>query len=231
MEELGPVVDIRGLAHGVPDRQLIIDLDLTVGPGGSVAVLGPSGAGKTTLLHLIAGIVAVQRGCLEVAGADLTTMSSDQRAAHRLRHVGLVFQFAELLPELSVRENVTLPGRLLGADPGGARIAADRWLERVRLEGCGDRRPASLSGGEMQRVAIARALAHEPALVLADEPTGSLDQATGLQVASMLVDITKATRRALIMVTHDPAVADLAERSVVLADGRLDSRSSFAQPR
>lgn len=186
-----------------------------------MAITGPSGSGKTTLLHLIAGIVTPDGGAVDVVGRDLTGLSVDARAAHRLRHIGLVFQFGELLPELTVRENVSLPARMAGVDRETADQQAARWLERVGLADQGDEVPATLSGGEAQRVAIARALVTDPSVVLADEPTGALDERTGRAIATLLVEATRASGRGLVLVTHDSAIAERADRELRLVAGKL----------
>lgn len=218
-----PLVRVRSLAHRLPDRELLSAVDLDVDDGEAVAIVGPSGSGKTTLLHLIAGIVPVQAGSVLLDGAELAGMSAEQRAARRLGCVGMVFQFSELLDELTARENVALPMRLNRVDPDVANRRADDWLDRVGLADRADGRPATLSGGEAQRVGIARALAVHPSVVLADEPTGALDADTAASTIDLLVDLTLQAGSALVMVTHDPQVARRADRAVRLDRGRLSA--------
>jgi ABC-type lipoprotein export system ATPase subunit len=220
-DDPAPLVSLRGVEISLGGRRLLDGLDLEVQPGESVAITGPSGSGKTTLLHLIAGIVTPDSGEVDVVGRDLTGLSVDARAAHRLRHIGLVFQFGELLPELTVRENVSLPARMAGVDRETADHRSMRWLERVDLTAQADAAPATLSGGEAQRVAIARALASKPSVVLADEPTGALDERNGLTITALLIELTTAAGGCLVLVTHDPAVAERSDRELRLVAGRL----------
>jgi len=212
---------VRGLSHQLPDRELLSAVDLDVDGGEAVAIVGPSGSGKTTLLHLLAGIVPVQEGSVTVAGRELAGMGSETRAAHRLARVGLVFQFSELLDELTVRENVALPGRLARVDRDEADRRALQWLDRVGLAGQADARPATLSGGEAQRVAVARALSTAPEVVLADEPTGALDADHGAAVVRLLVGLARRAGSALVVVTHDPQVAAATDRVLRIGSGRL----------
>lgn len=211
----------RGLRVEVPGRVVLADVALAVESGEAVAVVGPSGAGKSTLLHALAGIIPAQADCLDVAGVDMQAMSARQRAAHRLRHVGLVFQFGELLPEFTAIENVALPLRFAGRDAASATDRAAAWLQRLGLAERASARPDVLSGGERQRVALARALAGTPDVVLADEPTGSLDRAQAERVAGLLVEQARETGAALLVATHDPRVASLCGRSLELVAGCL----------
>ena len=219
--EVRPPIEIRDLQYEVPDRLLFAGVNLPVDPGEVVAVLGPSGAGKTSLLHLVAGILVPTAGTISIAGFDMGRRSDDQRAVFRLAHIGMLFQFAELLPELNVRENVALPLLLLGEDRDVAAARADAWLERVRLGDFGDAMPAVISGGEAQRVGLARALVHEPEVILADEPTGSLDEDTGKHVANLMIELARQSSAALVVVTHNPMVSALADRVAVLTGGGL----------
>ena len=215
------VLSARALEHRLPDRRLLDAIDLEVAGGEAVAITGPSGSGKTTLLHLFAGILAIQSGEVLVARQNLADLDAEQRAAHRLRHIGMVFQTSELLDELTVRENVALPLRLIGTPRDLAMDRADEWLARVGVSRRADDRPATLSGGEAQRVGIARALSVDPVVVLADEPTGALDADTASTVVDLLVGSTRHTGAALVMVTHDHQVASAADRVVDLHRGRL----------
>lgn len=215
------------LQFAVPGRTILDGVTFEVARE-SLAVVGPSGVGKTTLLHIAGGILTPSRGSVEVCGRELTALSSSARAAFRLEHVGLIFQFAELLDELTVVENVSLPLRLLRRSRAAAETAAQHWLDRVGLSTRGSDRPAALSGGEMQRVAVARALAHEPALVLADEPTGSLDSANAQAVTDLLVEQCALLGAGLVMVTHDLVVAGRADRIAELQGGLLIERCAVA---
>lgn len=216
-----PVVEARSLEYRVPDRPILRGADLSVRPGETVAIIGPSGAGKTTLLRCLAGIASPASGEVWLAGRPLHRLSPSQRAAVRLRAVGFVFQFAELLPELTVRENVQLPLLLQGVPRRTTRAYADELLAAVGLPDRGDGSPAELSGGEAQRVAVARALAHRPSVVLADEPTGALDESTAARVLDLLLQLVEERGAALIVVTHNPRVAERMAVVYELREGRL----------
>ncbi len=200
-------------------------VSFAVQPGEFVCVMGPSGSGKTTLLHLLSGLDQPSAGAIRLGGQDLTQLAERERTLLRRRDVGFVFQFFNLIPTLSVEENVLLPVELNGTVTAAKRDAARELLRRVGLGDRGAAFPDKLSGGEQQRVAIARALAHDPALVLADEPTGNLDAATGEQVLQLLDDMTRQAGKTLIMVTHSTAIAARADRILHLEDGRLVEHS------
>ena len=198
------------------------DLDLTVGPGESVAIVGPSGSGKTTLLNLLGALDRPTSGSLQVAGKDLGTLDAAAAARFRNLHLGFVFQLHHLLPQCTVLENVLVP-RLAGGwteDAATTRARAEALLGEVGLQGRLDHRPFQLSGGEQLRVAIARALINQPRVILADEPTGSLDPATGERIAELLLRQT-AGKAALVVVTHNPGLARRLHRTCRLEQGRL----------
>jgi len=222
--DLPPRLLLRGLTRRLPSggRQLtILDaVDLEVGAGEFVAILGPSGSGKSTLLALAAGLDRPTAGEVYLDGRPLHRLSEDDLARVRRRHVGFVFQSFHLLQNLTARENVLLPLELLAAPDAEAR--ADELLERVGLAERGHHYPSQLSGGEQQRVALARAFAPRPDLLLADEPTGNLDGATGELVLRILLELREQAGTTLVLVTHDPAVAALADRRVYLRDGRIE---------
>jgi lipoprotein-releasing system ATP-binding protein len=214
-------LEVRGL-RSVLVRQAVLDgVDLVVDAGQSVAVVGPSGSGKTTLLMAMAGIGEMTSGAVRIAGRDLGGMRARERAATRLRHIGIVYQFAELLPELTPWENVALPALLAGAGRDAAYARAGELLEDLCVSGTTGASTATLSGGERQRVAVARALVNRPALVLADEPTGSLDRDTTDVVADLLFALPCARRCALVVVTHNERVAARADRVLELRSGSL----------
>ncbi len=194
-------------------------VDATVESGESVALIGPSGSGKSTFLHLAGGLDTPEEGRVIVAGQDLQMMSARELAKARRRKIGFVFQFFQLLPALTVLENVELP-LLLDGDRN-PRPAATRLIEQVGLASRIDRLPGELSGGEMQRVAIARALVAKPVLILADEPTGNLDSATGSAILDLLSDQVAQSGASLVLATHDAMAAARADRTLVLKDGRL----------
>ena len=215
------ILEARGLTVEVAGRRLLEDVDLRVPAAECVAVMGPSGVGKTSLLNCLAGIATPAAGSVTVAGAQLTAMSSRRRAAFRLSHIGLVFQFGELLPELTVAENVALPSRLMGMPREKAQERAVSHLARFGLGERAGAHPDELSGGQQQLVGLARALVHEPVLVLADEPTGMLDEASTDRVADHLVRASRALDAATVIVTHDPHVASKTDRVLTIADRSL----------
>ncbi len=200
------------------------EVSLSVDADEVVAVLGRSGSGKSTLLHLLGGLDSPDAGEITLAGARLTGQSARRLARLRLRHVGFVFQQFQLIEELSGLENVLLPTRLPGAPSGGARRAAE-LVEELGLADVADHLPHELSGGEQQRFAFARALVNDPEIVLADEPTGSLDGESGAAVLSLLRGLKG---RAVVIVTHEPDAAAIADRVLQLADGRMASLASPA---
>lgn len=205
-----------------PGRAVALDgISISVAPGQFVAVAGPSGSGKTSLLNLISGLDEPTSGSVSIDGKRLRDLSEDERADLRLRTVGFIFQHFNLIPVLSVAENVELPllFRPLGAADRRRRVA--RALERVGLGDKHARRPAELSGGELQRVAVARALAGEPAIVLADEPTANLDHETGAAVIGLMHELNRENRTIFLYASHDPELIRLADRVVRLRDGRL----------
>jgi putative ABC transport system ATP-binding protein len=219
-----PRIELRRLTRRLPsgDRVLTIldDVDLTVSPGEFVAVLGPSGSGKSTLLALMAGLDRPTSGEVLIDGAPIQGLSEDRLALLRRHKIGFVFQSFQLLGNLTARENVLLPIELLG-QPDPVR-RADELLAAVGLEDRGHHYPSQLSGGEQQRVALARAFAARPPILLADEPTGNLDGATGRKVLELLTDLRRQEGTTLVLVTHDPAVGALADRLIHLRDGRID---------
>jgi len=196
-------------------------VNLKVGPGEFIAVMGPSGCGKSTLLHLIGGLDRPTEGEVFIDDRPIANMDDDDLTRLRRRRLGFVFQFYNLIPVLTALENACLPVTLDGLKPVEARRRAAEWLTRF---GLGDRlasRPDQLSGGQQQRVAVARALVAEPAVILADEPTGNLDTRASDEIATLLRQISKEYGRAVIMVTHDPRIAAYADRIVFLKDGRI----------
>ena len=196
-------------------------VNLKVNAAEFVAVMGPSGCGKSTLLHLIGGLDKPSEGQILLDGIAVEDMNDDDLTELRRRKIGFVFQFFNLIPVLSAAENAALPITLDGASPAQAGAKAVEWLTRF---GLGDRlssRPDQLSGGQQQRVALARALVADPALILADEPTGNLDTRAGDEIASLLRDVSKKFGRTVMIVTHDPRIAAYADRIVFLKDGKV----------
>jgi putative ABC transport system ATP-binding protein len=218
-----PRLELRRLTRRLPSGERLLTVldgvDLAVAPGESVAVLGPSGSGKSTLLALAAGLDRPTAGEVLLDGEPIHGLSEDRLALLRRRKIGFVFQSFQLLGNLTARENVLLPLEIAGARDAGRR--ADELLAEVGLAERGHHYPSQLSGGEQQRVALARAFASRPPLLLADEPTGNLDSATGRRVLEVLATLRAREGTTLVLVTHDPAVASFADRLVHLADGRI----------
>jgi putative ABC transport system ATP-binding protein len=211
----------KSYREGGHTRVVLRGLSATFARGEFVAILGRSGSGKTTLLNLISGIDRADSGSVWLDGQNLTALDEHQRTLFRRHHIGFIFQFYNLIPTLTVEENVLLPLELNGVHPREARRRAASLLEAVGLLNRRDTYPDRLSGGEQQRVAIARALVHDPLLVLADEPTGNLDDETGHQVLALLNRLTRQAGKNLILVTHSAEAAAYADRVLQLREGRL----------
>jgi putative ABC transport system ATP-binding protein len=217
------MIELRGVSKTVPSGAglltILHPLDLIIPDRTVAAITGASGSGKSTLLGLIAGLDAPSTGQILIGGTDITTLGEDALASLRGRRIGFVFQFFHLLPSLTALENVLLPMEIAGV--AGARDRARQLLDEVGLSGRGHHYPSQLSGGEQQRIAIARALSNDPPLLLADEPTGNLDSATGRNVIDLLLQVNRSRGTTLVLVTHDPELAAVAERTVHLRDGRV----------
>jgi putative ABC transport system ATP-binding protein len=219
------LIRIQGLsktyAEGETRLPVLQQVDLEVGAGERVALLGRSGSGKSTLLNLVAGIDRPDRGTLWVEGRQLETLGERERTLFRRRRIGFIYQFFNLIPTLTLVENVRLPLELNGWPEARIRQRTRELLAALSLEARAEAFPDHLSGGEQQRVAIARALAHEPPLLLADEPTGNLDAGTGRRVLDLLFSLTRDRRHTLLVVTHSLEVARAADRVLVLDGGGL----------
>ncbi|QWE11402.1 ABC transporter ATP-binding protein [Polynucleobacter sp. es-EL-1] len=213
------------LAKGVKtvdgDLSILHDIDFVIRQGESVAIVGTSGSGKSTLLSLLAGLDLPSSGHVQIMGQNLSTMDEDGRAQLRGQFVGFVFQSFQLLPQLNALENVMLPLELSGMDLATAKAKAAIWLEKVGLGHRLNHFPKTLSGGEQQRVALARAFVNQPAILFADEPTGSLDEASGNRVIELLFELNAENSSTLVLVTHDPALASRCSRQLTLQGGRL----------
>jgi putative ABC transport system ATP-binding protein len=222
-----PLLELSDVGKEFPSGRetlrVLSGVDLSVRPGETLAITGPSGSGKSTLLGILAGLERPSFGVVRRDGADAGAWDEEALARWRRRRVGFVFQSFRLMPTLTALENASFPLELLGRPPRAAEESAARLLTALGLEGRLDHRPSELSGGEQQRVAIARAYAHSPALILADEPTGSLDRATAARVLDALLEVNAKSGAALVVVTHDPMVAGRLTRQVALQDGRLVS--------
>ncbi|WP_328620420.1 ABC transporter ATP-binding protein [Streptomyces sp. NBC_00354] len=194
--------------------------EFSIHPGEVVAVMGPSGSGKSTLLHCLAGIVTPDSGTITYAGRELSAMNDAERSALRRSEFGFVFQFGQLVPELSCVENVALPLRLAGAKRKEAERTALQWMERLQVEDLGHKRPGEVSGGQGQRIAVARALVTTPRVIFADEPTGALDSLNGELVMQLLTEAARSANTAVVLVTHEARVAAYSDREIVVRDGR-----------
>ena len=221
--EIADAVRADGLHLSFGETPALRGTTLSVSPGEVVALMGPSGSGKSTLLYCLAGILRPDAGAVHVRGRDLTGVSERARSELRLRHMGFVFQNADLVPELTIVENVALPSQLLGVRHAEAVRRARAALAAVGLETEAHRRTGEVSGGQAQRASVARALAHEPDVVFADEPTGALDTVTGERVLDLLIATAAARRASVLLVTHDHRVAAHADRTLVIRDGVVDA--------
>lgn len=223
--QAGALVELEHLSktfqEGDTERTVLNQVTLTISPGEFIVLLGNSGSGKSTLLNLVSGIDQPSSGVIRINGLAITEMNERSRTLLRRDQIGFVFQFFNLIATLTVLENVTLPQELAGRSLKDAQISALKLLERVGLIDRTETFPDKLSGGQQQRVAIARALAHDPQLVLADEPTGNLDEETGEKVLQLLLDLTRKTGKTLIMATHNPEIAKAADLVLRVQDGQL----------
>jgi putative ABC transport system ATP-binding protein len=215
------LVEARDVVLSFGPTPALQGADFAVERGEIVAVMGPSGSGKTTLLHCLAGILAPQSGEIWFADRRIDALSETERSRLRRERFGFVFQFGQLVPELTAEENVALPLLLGGMRRSAAVRTAGAWLDRLGLDGLGRRRSGELSGGQAQRVALARGLVADPEVLFADEPTGSLDSLTGEQVMDLLVSKAREQGTTVVVVTHEPRVAAYADREVVVRDGRV----------
>lgn len=222
----------RGGSQAGETLTVLEGVDLEIGEGEVVVILGPSGSGKTTLLGLLAGLDRPSEGDVELAGALLSSLDEDARAALRAERIGFIFQSFHLIPTLTAIENVLVPLELLPSSraprPAEAEKVARALLARVGLEGRLDHYPAQLSGGEQQRVGIARAFANQPAVLFADEPTGNLDRETGEEITGLLFDLNRQHGTTLVIVTHDLALSRRADRIIHIAGGRIDRIEAVA---
>ena len=216
------MIQLRGVSKtvmsGGQPLTILHPLDLDVATGRCLAIIGPSGSGKSTLLGLIAGLDSASSGTISIAGTDITTLDEDALARLRGEKVGFVFQFFHLVPSLTAKENIQVPMEIAGRRDAAERAQA--LLDEVGLHDRGHHYPSQLSGGEQQRIAIARALANDPPLILADEPTGNLDSSNGRHVLDLLLQVRRSRNVTLVLVTHDPSVAAVADDRLVLRDGR-----------
>jgi putative ABC transport system ATP-binding protein len=222
----GPIIQAIGVhkvyRNGRVEVPALRGVDLTIARGEMVAIMGPSGCGKTTLLNTLSGLDDLTEGRVIIEGEALQDMSDKERTRYRAQRMGFVFQLFNLLPVLSAAENVELPLLVGGTRPSDARRSAREALDLVGLSGEENKRPAEMSGGQQQRVSIARALVNEPAIVWADEPTGSLDSETSAEVMALLTRLNSEKDQTFVLVTHDPAVASVADRLVRMRSGLVE---------
>jgi len=225
-----PVIRLKNvsltLGQGPSRVEVLREVDLGIMPGEAVGIVGPSGSGKTTLLMVLAGLERVDSGEVHIAGAAITAMSEDQTAAFRGRNVGIVFQSFHLIPNMTALENVAVPLELAGVDDAFA--VAEAELAAVGLKDRVTHYPGELSGGEQQRVAIARAMAPSPRILVADEPTGNLDQETGRQIVELIFAKARERGTTLVLVTHDPGLAERCDRQIAMRSGRIVTRETEA---
>ena len=232
MSSLQPVVAAIDVTRRYGEGDTAVDalrgVSLEVLPGELVAVMGPSGSGKSTLMHILAALDTPTTGKVTIAGEDVGSLNDSQVTLLRRKHIGFVFQFFNLLPMLTAEENVVLPLSIAGEKPDPAFL--EQLLDRTGLSDRRTHRPAELSGGQQQRVAIARSLVNRPSVVLADEPTGNLDSATGHEILELLRSATEEYGQTTVMVTHDAAAASIADRILFLADGLIVDQMTRSDP-
>lgn len=215
------MIDIKGIKKSFGTLQVLKGIDLHIGKGEVVSIVGPSGAGKTTLLQIIGTLEGADEGTVTVDGVDVSGLSQKKLADFRNRHIGFVFQFHQLLPEFTALENIMIPAYIAGTSP---REAKRRATELLDFMGLGDRathKPAELSGGEKQRVAVARALVNNPAVILADEPSGSLDSKNKAELHQLFFDLRDRFGQTFVIVTHDEGLAAVTDRTINMKDGLL----------
>ncbi len=221
MPEDEPAVRVRDVRLSYGDTVAVDGVDLTLAAGESIALMGPSGSGKSSLLHCLAGVLLPDSGEVSVLGRRLADSSEAQRSAFRLARMGMVFQFGNLIPELTLLENVMLPVQLLGSRAREAATRAHEVLEALETDHVSHRRAGAVSGGQAQRAAVARALVHRPSVVFADEPTGALDSVNADRVLDAMLALTADLGSVVLIVTHENRVAAHCERLLTMQDGRL----------
>ena len=215
------MIDIRNIDKSYGNLQVLRNVSLQVGTGEIVAIVGPSGAGKTTLLQIIGSLDRPDSGSVTYDGVEITTLKDKKLAAFRNTNIGFIFQFHELLPEFTALENVAMPGLIAGRKRKEVYEEAERLLASLGLSERIHHRPAEMSGGEKQRTAIARALINSPRIVLADEPTGSLDSHNRSEIQEIIARLCAERGQTFLIVTHDPSLASIAHRTLEMADGRI----------
>ncbi|MBT2527730.1 ABC transporter ATP-binding protein [Streptomyces sp. ISL-99] len=223
MTPAGSLLVADGLHKAYGTTPALDGAHFSIDPGEVVAVMGPSGSGKSTLLHCLAGIVTPDSGTITYDGRELSAMPDRERSALRRGDFGFVFQFGQLVPELTCVENVALPLRLNGAKRRDAEREALKWMARLEVDDLGRKRPGEVSGGQGQRVAVARSLVSSPRVLFADEPTGALDSLNGERVMQLLTEAARSANTAVVLVTHEARVAAYSDREIVVRDGKSRS--------
>ena len=230
VETRGVLMEAREVEFDFGQTPALRKASVTINEGEILAVMGPSGSGKSTLLHCLAGILVPKHGEIRLSGERIDTYPENERSALRRDTFGFVFQFGQLVPELSAEENVALPLLLAGRRRNDALVRAREWFGRLGIEGLERRRSGELSGGQAQRVALARGLVAHPKVLFADEPTGSLDSLTGELVMELLVTMAREDGTTVVLVTHEPRVAAYADREVIVRDGQVSSLTANLAP-
>lgn len=216
------MIEIKGIRKSFGSLQVLKGIDLEIGKGEVVSIVGPSGAGKTTLLQIIGTLDRADSGTVVVDGVDTGSMNTRRLAEFRNRHIGFVFQFHQLLPEFTAIENIMIPAYIAGMSTKAARRRAEELLDFMGLTDRADHKPNELSGGEKQRVAVARALVNNPAVILADEPSGSLDSKNKAELHQLFFDLRDRFGQTFVIVTHDEQLASTTDRTIKMRDGQLE---------
>ena len=215
------MIDIKGITKSFGDLQVLKGIDLHIAKGEVVSIVGPSGAGKTTLLQIIGTLDKADGGSITIDGVDVSSLSSKKLSDFRNQHIGFVFQFHQLLPEFTALENIMIPAFIAGTSKSDARKRAEELLDFMGLKDRANHKPAELSGGEKQRVAVARALVNNPAVILADEPSGSLDTKNKAELHQLFFDLRDKFGQTFVIVTHDENLAQITDRTIHMKDGYL----------
>jgi lipoprotein-releasing system ATP-binding protein len=223
------MIDIKGIKKSFGALQVLKGIDLHIDKGEVVSIVGPSGAGKTTLLQIIGTLDKADSGSVTVDGIDTSSLSTKKLAEFRNKHIGFVFQFHQLLPEFTALENVMIPAYIAGTSPKEAKKRASELLEFMGLNDRAHHKPNELSGGEKQRVAVARALVNNPAVILADEPSGSLDSKNKAELHQLFFDLRNRFGQTFIIVTHDEQLAQITDRTIKMRDGMLEINETEQQ--
>jgi len=223
-----PIISARNIKKSYEQTHALRGVSLDVEAGEVLAIMGPSGSGKSTLLHSLAAIISVDSGEISMNGARIDKLSDDKRSKLRRTSFGFVFQFGQLVPELTVHDNVALPLLLNGVERKEAYKRANTWIDKVGLNGKEENLPGELSGGQAQRAAIARAMVIEPKILFADEPTGSLDSLNSEKVMELFIKTAKSSGTTIIMVTHEPTIAAYADREITVRDGQIANSTNLA---